>query len=202
MLTLLTAAVALASGATSAYTTLDLKRCVVLERGTEDDWSVWRCPGYRGIPLIVAVRRYSGAGRMAAEPRQAIRDHRPVGPPRLPGRRHLRQRPRRQCSRPPRGRQNPCKNSDLLPHSLIEPIIAAYDARSATCPLHRPVIALYPIHPFKSAPPHGDVRPGPFLSLPGHGPKLRTGPHVWQGAPRTRARTFTWDRVYQRAPGA
>ena len=50
---------ALPSGSTSTYTTLDLKRCTVLERGTEDDWSVWRCPGYRGVPLIVE----SGDGR-------------------------------------------------------------------------------------------------------------------------------------------
>ena len=50
MLILLTAAAALA---TSAYTTLDLKRCKVLERATEGEWSVHRCLGHRGVPLIV-----------------------------------------------------------------------------------------------------------------------------------------------------
>jgi hypothetical protein len=30
-----------------------------------------------------------------------------------------------------------------------------------------------------TAPPHGFVRPGLFLSSPGHGPKPRIGLHVW-----------------------
>lgn len=44
---------------TSAYSGLDLKRCKLLERGTEGGWAVWRCPGYKGVPLIVE----SGDGR-------------------------------------------------------------------------------------------------------------------------------------------
>ena len=28
-------------------------------------------------------------------------------------------------------------------------------------------------------PPHAFVRPGLFLSSPGHGPNQRNGPHVW-----------------------
>lgn len=44
---------------TSAYSGLDLKRCKLLERGTEGEWAVWRCPGYGGVPLIVE----SGDGR-------------------------------------------------------------------------------------------------------------------------------------------
>ena len=44
---------------TSAYTNLDLDRCKQLERSDEGDSSVWRCPGYAGVPLFVE----SGDGR-------------------------------------------------------------------------------------------------------------------------------------------
>lgn len=52
-----------------------------------------------------------------------------------------------------------------------------------------------------TAPPHGFVRPGPFLSLPGHGPIQRNGPHVWQGAKQEPRRT-SLGRVPRRVPGA
>lgn len=40
---------------TSAYTNLDLKRCTVLSSNPDEGASTeWRCPGYSGIPLIVA----------------------------------------------------------------------------------------------------------------------------------------------------
>lgn len=44
---------------TSAYTNLDLDRCKQLEHSDEGDWSVWRCPGYAGVPQFVE----SGDGR-------------------------------------------------------------------------------------------------------------------------------------------
>ncbi|MCY7281578.1 MAG: hypothetical protein LH610_11930 [Sphingomonas bacterium] len=44
---------------TSAYTNLDLDRCKQLEHSDEGEWSVWRCPGYAGVPLFVE----SGDGR-------------------------------------------------------------------------------------------------------------------------------------------
>ncbi|HEX8364167.1 MAG TPA: hypothetical protein VF603_02665 [Allosphingosinicella sp.] len=41
--------------ATSAYTALDLKRCTVLSSNPDEGAGTdWRCPGYRGIPLLVA----------------------------------------------------------------------------------------------------------------------------------------------------
>jgi hypothetical protein len=45
--------------AASAYTVLALDRCTQTERVEEGDSSVWRCPGYRGIPVYVL----SGDGR-------------------------------------------------------------------------------------------------------------------------------------------
>ena len=36
---------------TSAYTKLDLNRCVEVDRGEE--WTSWRCRGYAGVPLFV-----------------------------------------------------------------------------------------------------------------------------------------------------
>lgn len=36
---------------TSAYTKLDLDRCVEVDRGEE--WTSWRCRGYAGVPLFV-----------------------------------------------------------------------------------------------------------------------------------------------------
>jgi hypothetical protein len=39
--------------ATSAYTTVDLDRCVLLDREPEPASNRWRCKGYAGIPLFV-----------------------------------------------------------------------------------------------------------------------------------------------------
>ena len=40
---------------TSAYTALDLKRCTILSSNPDEAGSMeWRCPGYGGIPLLVA----------------------------------------------------------------------------------------------------------------------------------------------------
>ena len=38
---------------TSAYTSLDLDRCVQLDHGETPQSAEWRCPGYRGIALFV-----------------------------------------------------------------------------------------------------------------------------------------------------
>jgi hypothetical protein len=38
---------------TSAYTTLNLDRCIQLDRGETPEWAEWRCAGYRGSPLFV-----------------------------------------------------------------------------------------------------------------------------------------------------
>jgi hypothetical protein len=45
--------------ATSTYTTIDLDRCTQTRRVVEGDSSVWRCPGYRSVPVWVL----SGDGR-------------------------------------------------------------------------------------------------------------------------------------------
>lgn len=50
----LAASPAEAAGATSAYTTIDLDRCAVLERDEEFGSMVWRCPGHAGIDVWVA----------------------------------------------------------------------------------------------------------------------------------------------------
>ena len=40
---------------TSAYTVLDLARCTVIRSNPDEGASTdWRCPGYRGVPLLVA----------------------------------------------------------------------------------------------------------------------------------------------------
>lgn len=51
---LLAVSPALAAGATSAYTKIDLDRCTVLERNEEFGSMVWRCPGHSGIDVWVA----------------------------------------------------------------------------------------------------------------------------------------------------
>jgi hypothetical protein len=38
---------------TSAYTSLDLDRCVQLDHGETPESTEWRCAGYRGVPLYV-----------------------------------------------------------------------------------------------------------------------------------------------------
>ncbi len=40
---------------TSAYTNLDLDRCRVIREVTEGASVEWRCPGYGGVPLWVAI---------------------------------------------------------------------------------------------------------------------------------------------------
>lgn len=49
------AAAAQAPGYTSTYTPLNLDRCRVLRQAAEGegDWINWRCPGLRGVPLLV-----------------------------------------------------------------------------------------------------------------------------------------------------
>ena len=54
-----TAAPAKGPAITSAYTDLNLDRCKQLERSEEGDWSVWRCPGFAGVPIYIE----SGDGR-------------------------------------------------------------------------------------------------------------------------------------------
>ena len=51
MLILLAAAAA--AQPTSAYSTVDLDRCRVISQVEEGASITWRCPGYRGVPLIV-----------------------------------------------------------------------------------------------------------------------------------------------------
>ena len=64
-------------------------------------------------------------------------------------------------------------------------------------------IALYPIQSNTyTAPPHDDVRPGPFLSSPGHGPKPRSGPHVWRGTPGAAPDIHLGPRAIARARSA
>jgi hypothetical protein len=38
---------------TSAYTQLELDRCVRLDKGEEPQSATWRCPGHRRVPLYV-----------------------------------------------------------------------------------------------------------------------------------------------------
>src|SRR5215210_4855204 len=60
MRSLIALSLLLASGAAaaqprigSAYTKLDLDRCVQLDRGETTQSAEWRCPGYRGVALFV-----------------------------------------------------------------------------------------------------------------------------------------------------
>src|SRR6476619_2235182 len=63
----------------------------------------------------------------------------------------------------------------------------AVKTEHACDPLHAVGKGVYRSHPDITAPPHGFVRPGPFLSPPGHGP-IRATARTYGGDPYRKPR--------------